>query len=642
MQTSKNRHLMLGLLSALTLDAVVAHAATPAVSVAVPSPAQGSVSVVATAGRPRRLQRLEIQIDGTSVAACASTPCRYEWDTSSAGAGIHEVRATAILRGGARRTRRRNVEVTADDRGPVVVLNAPATATGAVTVVSSATGDDTIAKTRLLVDGQSVGEFPGASVQYRWDSRAVTNGSHRIEAVAIDSTGNSGSAARDVVVQNRATRPANDYTGPQVTLTMPTSVSGSVTLLTSATDPAGVAVMDLELDGTWLGEFPSDSFSYEWNSNDVSDGRHTFEVAAYDTSGNVAYASAEFTVHNYVTRPPTTTVPPTSDPIEILTGPLTRIGTETGVPSAARFDQAAVAKGRTYADAFPAFPDRIWDSNYYDLARVLYQMHYRTGDAYWRDRARAVARTWRDDPMNQQIEAYLAGNESLRGSLPPNRSMATLGLAIYALEMQDAEARKIVHMHARLAERALHWQDQRETGYGLMALVASTFLGDDHAANAKKLLDVILAAQKADGRWESPGGELVAVPFTLNYMTGILCEALILYDRVIGDARILPAILKSIDWTWSTQWLPAVKSFQYANLTAGTVNTDPAPVLSGLILPAWGYAFYKTGDTMYLEQGNQIFQGLADSGTAEIWSAKQYAQVYRSSASYLGFISLPR
>src|SRR5687768_7670910 len=115
MQTSKKPYLILGLLGALTLDPVAAQAATPAVSVSVPSPAAGSVSVVATAGRPRRLQRLEIQIDRTLVAACASTPCRYQWDTASAGPGIHEVRATAILRGGARRTRRRNVEVASDD-----------------------------------------------------------------------------------------------------------------------------------------------------------------------------------------------------------------------------------------------------------------------------------------------------------------------------------------------------------------------------------------------------------------------------------------------------------------------------------------------------------------------------------------------
>jgi len=322
------------------------------------------------------------------------------------------------------------------------------------------------------------------------------------------------------------------------------------------------------------------------------------------------------------------------DPVTVLGAPNTN-----GI---ATYDSNELQRGKIDAEAFPSQPSDLVSSNYYDLALTLYTLYRRSGDVYWRDKARYVAATWRDSVNNQNIEKYLAGDYSVGSTIPPARSMATLGLAILALETGDTGARRIVNDHARLVEEAFgfNWSDARETGYSLIALVASTVLGDDHRASALKMLETILAQQKPDGHWEQTS-DLVPnnQPFVLNYMSGLLMEGLIFYDRNIGDARILPAIQRCLDWTWNTQWLPSVLAFQYGNINSGSVTTQPAGDLSGLMLPAWGYALARTGDVRYRDQGAQIFTGLVNIIPGALTGEKHFAQIYRSSGRYLGFVS---
>jgi len=182
----------------------------------------------------------------------------------------------------------------------------------------------------------------------------------------------------------------------------------------------------------------------------------------------------------------------------------------------------------------------------------------------------------------------------------------------------------------------------------LMAAVAATLLGDNHRAVADRLVNEILKRQRPNGQWV---GYSDLVPdscsndgqgaFTLNYMTGILMEGLILYDRAFGDARILPAIQKSLNWLWTTQWVPAQQAFQYADVNCGSVGTYPAADLTGLIWPAWGYAEYLTGNATIFTQGQAIFQGFVTVGVSSIPSVKHYDQLFRSSSHYLGYITAP-
>ena len=325
--------------------------------------------------------------------------------------------------------------------------------------------------------------------------------------------------------------------------------------------------------------------------------------------------------------------------MESLVGPLTPMGAPAEATGIATYDAAEQSRGKFFAEQFPYQPNDLVSSNYYDLALTLYVAYYRSGDTYWLDQARRVARTWRDSNNNQNIPKYLAADYSVGPTIPPPRSMSTLGLAVLALESGDAAAREVVNNHARLVEQAfVQWMDAREAGYSLMALVAASIVGDDHRLSALGMLDVILAHQKPDGHWEQTSNLVPNnQPFVLNFMTGVLMEGLVFYDRVIGDPRIVPAIQRCIDWTWGTQWVAGAQAFQYGNVNSGSVSTSPAGDLNGLMLPAWGWALLRTGDSRYRDQGQQIFAGMVANSNA-LLGEKHYGQFYRSSGRYLGFL----
>jgi hypothetical protein len=322
------------------------------------------------------------------------------------------------------------------------------------------------------------------------------------------------------------------------------------------------------------------------------------------------------------------------------------VPTGSGDALVAGHHDALVDLGGRYAAAFPENGSDLAASVYYDLAYVLYTIHHRTQDPYFREQARRVARAWRDSPQNQAIEPFLGGDWSAGRNVPPPRDLATLGLALLALEADDAGAREVVHQQARLMEQ--HWVnstgdyglsnpvmplgDQRESAYALMALVTSTLLGEDHAPAARRLLDAILDHQLPNGQWQGwvEGGYI----FTNNFMIGLLLEALALYDRAIGDSRIVPAMERAMGWLWSTQWVSSTLSFRYD--AEGTV-TGPAPVLNGLFLAGWGHVHSATGKAAYRDQGEQILRGLVERGVQEIWSVKQFDQLFRASSQYLGY-----
>jgi hypothetical protein len=441
-----------------------------------------------------------------------------------------------------------------------------------------------------------------------------------------------------------------------VTVTVPRTVSGTTTI-TVTTPRTPLAAVEILVDKVRVASCPGSPCIHAWDTTAHGNGVHRVRGVAIQSRRRSWAAAVQVTVVNAAAVPPpagTDPVPPPpapslepppsgGDPLAVLLGPMIPVGSSESL--VARYDASLVTLGHEYAGEFPAQPGDLIGSSYYDLALVLYTAYSRTQDPFWLEQARRVARTWRDSPNNQAIPGYLAGNWALGSAVPPPRGMATLGLAILALEAGDDQARAVVHLHARLIEErwvnsdgeyglgnpVMPMGDQREAAYGLMALVASTLLGEDHSDAARRLLDAILGRQLASGQWRGwlEGGHV----FTNNFMNGLLMEALALYDRALGDARIVPALERALAWTWGTQWVPATLSFAY---DAAGSDPTPAPVLNGLFLPGWAHAYARTGQAVYRDQGEQILRGLVERGLDEIWSVKQFGQVFRSSAQYLG------
>jgi hypothetical protein len=446
------------------------------------------------------------------------------------------------------------------------------------------------------------------------------------------------------------TTDARPATTPAVAVDVPRTVTGTTTItVTSPRTP--LTHIEILIDRVVVATCPGSPCSHQWDTTGVRNGNHRVVGRVFGTlrswkgRASVKVANPAGGGSGGGSQPPAPGQgpPPGNDPLAILLGPLLPIGSPELI--VARYDEGLVDLGQRYAAAFPAWPGDLISSNYYDLALVLYTAHQRTQDPAWREQARRVARTWRDAPENRAIPAYLAGNWALGSAVPPPRGMATIGLAILALEAGDDAARDLVHLHARLIEQrwvnspgdyglgnpVMPMGDQREAAYGLIALVASTLLGEDHAPAARRLLDAVLARQRSSGQWEGwvEGGHV----FTNNFMNGLLMEALALYDRALGDARITPAIERAMAWTWNTQWVPGTLSFKY---DAAGSDPTPAPVLNGLFLPGWAHAYARTGRAEYRDQAEAILRGLVENGLDEIWGVKQFGQVYRSSGQYLG------
>jgi hypothetical protein len=368
----------------------------------------------------------------------------------------------------------------------------------------------------------------------------------------------------------------------------------------------------------------------------------------------------------------------TETPLEILTGPVLSVGNP---PST--YDTWQLTQVQKTVNGFKSDPlalvttvakstTMMW--NYYDLALSCYLLYYRTGDTAWRDAARTVAVAWRNNDLNSNtiisvdggIALYLAGQywlnpptNTIGRQVPPPRDFSTLGIAIHAVETGDTASRSIVNEQALLGER--NWAQfidgsvndgMRESAYSLMAMLSSTLLGDDHRATALVSLNGFLAGQKSDGRWEDTdtGAQVPALHFTQAFMMGLVMESLIMYDRVIGDPRIIPALTAATAYLWNTLWVPVVPNssppfgaFQYANINSGTVNTNPYANLSGLIVPAWGYLYAKTGNTVYKTQGDAALSGMVAGGAqaaipgSGIYDSKQSNQEFRSSPRYLGW-----
>jgi chitodextrinase len=91
---------------------------------------------------------------------------------------------------------------------PTVSITSPvngATVSGTVTVSVDATDASGISEVSFFVDSSPLGLDDAAPYSVFWDTTSVTNGSHIIEAVALDGVGNSNSASIIVTVDNQIT-----------------------------------------------------------------------------------------------------------------------------------------------------------------------------------------------------------------------------------------------------------------------------------------------------------------------------------------------------------------------------------------------------------------------------------------------------
>ncbi len=140
------------------------------------------------------------------------------------------------------------------------------------------------------------------------------------------------------------------------------------------------------------------------------------------------------------------------------------------------------------------------------------------------------------------------------------------------------------------------------------------------------------------------------------FMVGLAMEALITYyelDLAEGntpDARIPLEIRKVLDWWQATQYVSSQHTLAYGaydvpprdpQLVAGTLYS--ATELNDLVATAYAWYWYKTNNTTYLNEGDDLFSHVWKSAGGQTlggnggwtWSVKEYNQVYKWSFDYV-------
>ncbi|MBU4190146.1 MAG: right-handed parallel beta-helix repeat-containing protein [Candidatus Thermoplasmatota archaeon] len=168
-------------------------------------------------------------------------------------------------------------------KGTVTVSGSASDTDGTVQSVEVSIDDNTFATNKLTVSGTT-------SWSASWDTTQYTDGSHTIYARSYDGIGYSTVKSVTVTINQEYVNQI-----PIVTISSPSNggtVSGTVTVSGSASDPDGiVTVVQIRIDnGTWKTASGTASWSYPWDTTNVSDGGHTISVRSSD---GVDYSSID-------------------------------------------------------------------------------------------------------------------------------------------------------------------------------------------------------------------------------------------------------------------------------------------------------------------------------------------------------------
>lgn len=186
-----------------------------------------------------------------------------------------------------------------DGVAPQVSLTAPtngATVSGTVSVSASASDNVGVDRVEFLLDGALLGSDSSAPYAIAWNAAASVNGTHTLQARAVDLAGNVGSSAAITVT---VTGGVSDSTPPSVNLVFPSAgavLSGTVTLSAEASDNFGVVGVEFQLNGSPIGSGSVGAgggpWTLSWNSSSVADGSYQIRARATDAAGNSTLSAA--------------------------------------------------------------------------------------------------------------------------------------------------------------------------------------------------------------------------------------------------------------------------------------------------------------------------------------------------------------
>ncbi|HYY47907.1 MAG TPA: Ig-like domain-containing protein, partial [Thermoplasmata archaeon] len=188
----------LGSVASARIPVSIQDAAKPSVSFVAPlslTSVAGTVRVRVRAVDADGIASVRLRIDSGSYFSILGNfdgyAYGYDWGTASLRQGLHILTAEAKDGAGVKATA--SVSVAVDNTVPTVSIKSPvqgASLAGAATVTASAADNLGISEVAFTVDDRGIGSDRIPPYEVPWDTRSVSNGTHRVRATAFDGARN--------------------------------------------------------------------------------------------------------------------------------------------------------------------------------------------------------------------------------------------------------------------------------------------------------------------------------------------------------------------------------------------------------------------------------------------------------------------
>jgi len=176
------------------------------------STVSGLVAVDVNASDNVGVSKVELRVNGATVAVDTSPPFAFTWDSTGIANGAANLVAYAFdAAGNSASSAVSSVNVanassskTASDSTPPVVAiinptdGAQVTGMLSINVQASDNSGSTQLTQSLLIDGVQVAKSTGGTLSYKWNTKKAAAGNHTVQAVARDAAGNQSSQAIQV------------------------------------------------------------------------------------------------------------------------------------------------------------------------------------------------------------------------------------------------------------------------------------------------------------------------------------------------------------------------------------------------------------------------------------------------------------
>jgi hypothetical protein len=265
----------------------------------------GIVEINATASDNIAVAKVSFYIDTQEIVNFTHPPFMIKWDSTKVPDGRHNLSGVAWDTSGNSNTTKIVINVTNRDHTPPEVkivspVNGSAVSKKVTIIVNATDNSGSIKYVSIQVDAVEIANLTSPPYRELWDSTTVSDGAHKITAIASDLMGNIGSDTIEIIVAN------NDTTPPVVSFVHPAAggeLSGVVTIEINASDNLGIARVELRIDSSLVKTFTSKPYVYDWTTTSVQNGNHTLNATAYDGADNRGYTEITVKVKNLGTAP---------------------------------------------------------------------------------------------------------------------------------------------------------------------------------------------------------------------------------------------------------------------------------------------------------------------------------------------------